>query len=329
MLSAKDEKNAVWATLLFNFAHYALRPWPWIIIALASLIIFPNIEAIQLAFPDIDPSIVKDDLAYPAMMTFLPAGLIGLIVASLIAAFMSTISSHLNWGSSYVVYDFYKRFVKPEASEKELVSVGRWSTLILMIASALFALLLSNALEAFQILLQIGAGTGLLFIMRWFWYRINAYSEITAMTVSFILALYFKLIHVKLGFELIPNDIQLVLGVALTTLAWVAVTLLTSPSDQTTLNNFYKITQPGGRGWSKVVLNAKADGIDLITDKKAWNVPTGILCMLVGSIGIYGALFSTGYFIYGEIKQGFILLLVTVFAFLVLRNLMKKLLSSD
>ena len=329
MLSAKDEKNAVWATLLFNFAHYALRPWPWIIIALASLIVFPNIEAIQLAFPDIDPGIVKDDLAYPAMMTFLPAGLIGLIVASLIAAFMSTISSHLNWGSSYVVYDFYKRFVKPEASEKELVSVGRWSTLILMIASALFALLLSNALEAFQILLQIGAGTGLLFIMRWFWYRINAYSEITAMTVSFILALYFKLIHVKLGFDPIANDIQLVLGVALTTLAWVSITLLTSPSDKTTLNNFYKITQPGGRGWSKVVSDAKGDGIDLITDKKAWNVPTGILCMLVGSIGIYGALFSTGYFIYGEIKQGFILLLVTVFAFLALRNLMKKLLSSD
>ena len=329
MLSAKDEKNAVWATLLFNFAHYALRPWPWIIIALASLIVFPNIEAIQLAFPDIDPGIVKDDLAYPAMMTFLPAGLIGLIVASLIAAFMSTISSHLNWGSSYVVYDFYKRFVKPEASEKELVSVGRWSTLILMIASALFALLLSNALEAFQILLQIGAGTGLLFIMRWFWYRINAYSEITAMTVSFILALYFKLIHVKLGFDPIANDIQLVLGVALTTLAWVSITLLTSPSDKTTLNNFYKITQPGGRGWSKVVSDAKGDGIDFITDKKAWNVPTGILCMLVGSIGIYGALFSTGYFIYGEIKQGFILLLVTVFAFLALRNLMKKLLSSD
>ncbi len=330
MLSARDEKkNAVWATLLFNFAHYALRPWPWIIIALASLIVFPNIEAIQLAFPNIDPSIVKDDLAYPAMMTFLPAGLIGLIVASLIAAFMSTISSHLNWGSSYVVYDFYKRFVKPEASEKELVSVGRWSTLILMIASALFALLLSNALEAFQILLQIGAGTGLLFIMRWFWYRINAYSEITAMTISFILALYFKLIHVKLGFDPIANEIQLVLGVALTTIAWVAVTLITSPSDKTTLNNFYKITQPGGRGWSKVVSDAKEDGIDLITDKKAWNVPTGILCMLVGSVGIYGALFSTGYFIYGEIKEGFLLLLVTVFAFLVLRNLMKKLLSSD
>lgn len=329
MLSAKDEKNAVWATLLFNFAHYALRPWPWILIALASLIIFPDIQSIQLAFPNIDPSIVKDDLAYPAMMTFLPAGLIGLIVASLIAAFMSTISSHLNWGSSYVVYDFYQRFVKPDASEKELVKVGRLSTVVLMIASALFALLLSNALEAFQILLQIGAGTGLLFIMRWFWYRINAYSEVTAMTVSFILALYFKLIHVKLGFDPIANDIQLVLGVAITTVSWVVVTLLTSPSDKSTLNEFYKITQPGGPGWNKVVSDAKGDGIDLDSQKRAWNVPTGILCMLVGSVGIYGALFSTGYFIYGEYIEGSILFSVTILAFIILRKLMKKLMFTE
>lgn len=325
MLSAKDEKNAVWATLLFNFAHYALRPWPWILIALASLIIFPDIESIQQAFPNIDPSIVKDDLAYPAMMTFLPSGLIGLIVASLIAAFMSTISSHLNWGSSYVVYDFYQRFVKPEASEKELVSVGRWSTLILMTASALFALLLSNALEAFQILLQIGAGTGLLFIMRWFWYRINAYSEITAMTVSFILALYFKLIHAKLGFDPIANDIQLVLGVLITTISWIVVTLLTSPSDTKTLNEFYRVTQPGGPGWDQVIEDAKSAGIDLITEKRAWNIPTGILCMVAGSVAIYGALFSTGYFIYGEYTNGLILLTVTISAFFILRKLMKKL----
>ena len=329
MLSAKDEKNAVWATLLFNFAHYALRPWPWILIALASLIIFPDIQSIQLAFPNIDPSIVKDDLAYPAMMTFLPAGLIGLIVASLIAAFMSTISSHLNWGSSYVVYDFYQRFIKPDASEKELVKIGRLSTVVLMIASALFALLLSNALEAFQILLQIGAGTGLLFIMRWFWYRINAYSEVTAMTVSFILALYFKLIHEKLGFDPIANDIQLVLGVAITTVSWVVVTLLTSPSDKSTLNEFYKITQPGGPGWNKVVSDAIGDGIDLDTQKRAWNVPTGILCMLVGSVGIYGALFSTGYFIYGEYIEGSILFSVTILAFIILRKLMKKLMFTE
>jgi Na+/proline symporter len=218
MLSAKDEKNAIWATMLFNFAHYAIRPWPWILIALASLIIFPDLASIQTAFPQIDPGIIRDDLAYPAMMTLLPAGAIGLVVASLIAAFMSTISSHLNWGSSYVVYDFYQRFINPSASEKQLVAVGRWSTLFLMLFSALFALVLSNALQAFQILLQIGAGTGLLFILRWFWYRINAYSELTAMLVSFVLAIYFQIIHVALGFDAIANDLQFLLSVGITTL---------------------------------------------------------------------------------------------------------------
>ena len=208
MLSAKNEKHAIWATLLFNVAHYALRPWPWILIALASLIIFPDLNAIQAAFPAIDPNIIRDDLAYPAMMTLLPAGAIGLIVASLIAAFMSTISSHLNWGSSYVVHDFYHRFINPNASEKRLVAVGRLSTVLLMVFSALFALILSNALQAFQILLQIGAGTGLLFILRWFWYRINAYSELTAMVVSFVLAIYFQVIHPALGFTPIANDLQ-------------------------------------------------------------------------------------------------------------------------
>ena len=221
MLSAKNEKHAIWATLLFNVAHYALRPWPWILIALASLIIFPDLNAIQAAFPAIDPNIIRDDLAYPAMMTLLPAGAIGLIVASLIAAFMSTISSHLNWGSSYVVHDFYHRFIDPNASEKRLVAVGRLSTVLLMVFSALFALVLSNALQAFQILLQIGAGTGLLFILRWFWYRINAYSELTAMVVSFVLAIYFQVIHAALGFTPIANDLQFLLSVGITTLCWV------------------------------------------------------------------------------------------------------------
>ena len=179
MLSAKDENHAVWATLLFNFMHYAVRPWPWILIALASLIVFPNLDDLQLAFPEISKSIIGHDLAYPAMMTLLPSGLLGLLLASLAAAFMSTIASHLNWGSSYVVNDFYKRFFEPEASEKKLVLLGRITTVLLMLFSCLVALLLSNALQAFAILLQIGAGTGLLFILRWFWYRINIYSEIT------------------------------------------------------------------------------------------------------------------------------------------------------
>ena len=319
MLSAKNEKHAVWATLLFNVAHYALRPWPWILIALASLVIYPDMAAIQTAFPHLDPSIIRDDLAYPAMMTLLPAGVIGLIVASLIAAFMSTISSHLNWGSSYVVHDFYHRFIAPEASQQQLVRVGRISTLLLMLFSALFALVLSNALQAFQILLQIGAGTGLLFILRWFWYRINAYSELTAMTVSFLLALYFQVIHPALGFSPIANDLQFLLSVFITTAAWVGVTLLTKPSDMKTLMHFYQITQPYGKGWTPVMENLqKSKGIP---SKGKGHLPRGILCMLVGAFAIYGALFSTGFFLYGESTSGLFLSMATLVAFYALWRL--------
>ena len=323
MLSAKDEKSAIWATLLFNVAHYALRPWPWILIALASLIIFPDLAAIQTAFPSIDPSIIRDDLAYPAMMTLLPAGAIGLVVASLIAAFMSTISSHLNWGSSYVVHDFYHRFVRPTASEKHLVTVGRWSTALLMLFSALFALVLSNALQAFQILLQIGAGTGLLFILRWFWYRINAYSEITAMLVSFLLAIYFQVLHTRFGFSPIANDLQFLLSVGLTTLAWVVVTLLTAPSDMETLTHFVRKIQPGGPGWAKVREQMQAEELTA----KGWSIPTGMLCMMVGVFAIYSALFSTGYFIYGKTGAGLLLAALCLFSFLLLWRLSKKIMD--
>ena len=160
----------------------------------------------QEAFPNIEASKLGDDLAYSAMLTFLPKGLIGIVLASLIAAVMSTLSTHLNWGSSYVVNDFYSRFIKPEATDKELVAVGRISTVGLMVLAALLATVLSNALEAFNILLQIGAGTGLIFILRWFWWRINAYTEISAMIVSFIVAIYFESIHNKLGFLPIPEN---------------------------------------------------------------------------------------------------------------------------
>ena len=185
MLSAKNEKNAIYSTLLFNVAHYALRPWPWILIALSSLIIYPTLTDISSAFPLVDESIIGNDIAYPAMLYLLPSGLLGLVLASLIAAFMSTISSHLNWGASYISLDFYKRFIKKDATEKEIVFVGRISTVVLMLLAGFLALELSDALGAFQILLQIGAGTGSIFLLRWFWWRVNAYSEITGMSVSF------------------------------------------------------------------------------------------------------------------------------------------------
>ena len=325
MLSAKDENHAVWATLLFNFMHYAVRPWPWILIALASLIVFPNLDDLQLAFPEISKSIIGHDLAYPAMMTLLPSGLLGLLLASLAAAFMSTIASHLNWGSSYVVNDFYKRFFEPEASEKKLVLLGRITTVLLMLFSCLVALLLSNALQAFAILLQIGAGTGLLFILRWFWYRINIYSEISAMIISFLVAFYLQIIHPRIGFDPISTEGQLILGVAITTFSWILITYLTPEEDKEVLRDFYKKIQPGGKGWKKVVDKAKDDGIDLIGKKEAWDVPTGILCMILGCFFIYSILFSIGYFLYSEYTFAIILLTVSIVSLFFLQKAWKRL----
>lgn len=173
--------------------HYALRPWPWILVALASLVVFPDLASIQAAFPNVEEGKLGHDLAYPAMLTFLPAGLLGLVLASLIAAFMSTISTHLNWGASYLVNDFYKRFIKPDASEKRLVNVGRITTFIIMLLGAMVALLLTNATQIFDIIIMFGAGTGLIFILRWFWWRINAWSEISAMFFSGIVSILFNL----------------------------------------------------------------------------------------------------------------------------------------
>jgi Na+/proline symporter len=300
MLSAKDEKNAIWATLLFNFMHYAIRPWPWILVALSSLIVFPNLDSLALAFPNVSADLIGDDLAYPAMMSFLPSGLLGLLIASLMAAFMSTLSTHLNWGASYIVHDFYHRFINPNASEKSLVLLARGSTLMLMIFAALVALTLQNALQAFQILLQIGAGTGLLFILRWFWYRINVYSEFTAMIVSFLLAIYLQLIHPQLGFETISSSIQLLIGVGATTISWIFVTLVTKPETEEVLLNFYQKVHPGGPGWKSVLDTAELKGKKITGRKEKWDVPNGILCMLFGTLSVYCILFSIGSLIYGN-----------------------------
>lgn len=296
MLSAKSESDSVAAAMFFNFAHYALRPWPWIIVALASLVVFPDLASLRAAFPDLPENVIGHDLAYPAMLTFLPAGLLGLVIASLIAAFMSTISTHLNWGSSYIVHDFYRRFVRPDASQSQLVRVGRLSTVILMILSASLALMLSNALQAFNILLQVGAGTGLLFIMRWFWWRINPWSEITAMVVSFLVASVFALFP-TFGWSELSGSSQLILGVAITTVAWVGVTFLTKPSDDETLREFCRVIQPGGPGW-------KMYSVGNSTMQEGWSVPYGILAMIAGSLGVYALLFATGSFIYGNTITG-------------------------
>jgi len=304
MLSAKDEKNAIGATLFFNIAHYALRPWPWIIIALSSLIVFPEISDLKVAFPHLPDDKLNDDLAYPAMLTFLPVGLLGIVLASLIAAFMSTISTHLNWGSSYIVNDFYVRFIKPEASDKEQVNVGRISTVLLMFFAALLALELSNALQAFDILLQIGAGTGMIFILRWFWWRINAYTEITGMVVSFVVAIYFELIHDRIGMAPMLSHEKLLIGVAITTAAWLIVTLLTGPEKNSVLRGFYQLVHPASRGW-RTFLSRNPD----VTPEKG-QLPFEIGLMVLGCITVYCALFATGFWLYGNVSAAVITTLI-------------------
>ncbi len=322
MLSAKDEKNAIGATLFFNIAHYAMRPWPWILIALSSLIIFPNISDLQTAFPDMPVDKLGDDLAYPAMLTFLPTGLIGIVLASLIAAVMSTLSTHLNWGSSYIVNDFYLRFMKPEASDKELVAVGRISTVVLMILSATLALALSSALDAFNILLQIGAGTGLIFILRWFWWRINAYTEISAMAISFVVAIFFEVINPKVNWIMIPENqayLKLVYSVSITTIGWLIVTFITAPEKDEILLSFYRKVTPASFGWKKVLDRYPAE------KQVIGQLPKEIGLMMIGSVMVYAALFSTGFFIYGNMMAGFIAGAIAVSGGIIIIRSWKKL----
>ncbi len=325
MLAAKNEKHATGATLFFNIAHYALRPWPWIIVALCSMIVFPDIASIKTAFPNADPSIIADDTAYPAMLTFLKPGWIGLVLTSLIAAYMSTISTHLNWGSSYVVNDWYLRFVKPEASQKELVWIGRISTVVLMVLAAGLALLLTDALQSFQILLQIGAGTGLLFILRWFWWRINAVSEITAMIVSFLVAVYFQFLHSIVMPGLVLEDWQkLVIGVAITTICWIAATLITRPTDDKKLRSFCELINPGGPGWKKVFDKAEDEGQAIKPKAPAENLPLGILCMFIGCAAVYATLFATGYWLYGDNLPAIISTIIAVVSAILLMAFWNK-----
>ncbi|MGH1435971.1 MAG: sodium:solute symporter family protein [Lewinella sp.] len=406
MLSAKDEKHAIGATLLFNITHYALRPWPWLLIALASLIYYPlkvnpspatpqvyvhadaadflnnhldddalasledglayqiaqnsgqekkadyerlativqdhpmslevrslayiyyeknktatdkakwtdplaeeGLVYIHLAKPDIALSKLGHDLGFSLMLQFMPSGLLGLLLAALIAAFMSTISTHLNWGASYLVNDVYRRFLKPEATEQQQVRLGRFATVVLMALAALLALALEDALAAFNIILQIGAGTGLLFILRWFWWRINAYSEIAAMFISFFVAIYFEFLHpVDL-----PDHARLVYSVGITTVGWVLVTFLTRPTSKDTLIRFYRLIRPHSAGWDAVIQYAKK------AEELAAPIPTSsfmleLSCMFAGCFLVYGLLFSTGFLLYGAFGQATVSLLLSLVA---------------
>jgi len=377
MLSAKDEKNAVGATLLFNFLHYAMRPWPWIIVALVSLVQFPmtppaeqaaarawlaenaavveqyavakermpaearaqvrqrkadaaGVGSLARAFPKVDDQFLRNDIAYPGMISTMPKGWLGLIVASLIAAYMSTIATHLNWGSSYVVQDFYARFVKRDLTPKQAVAVGRGTMLALLVLSGLVALWMRNAKDSFDILLQIGAGTGLLYILRWFWWRINAWSEISAMVISFAVACFFQWGAGPMGVESSMRDAgwftvmdysawKLVIGILLTTAGWLAVTYLTPPEKQEVLARFCSKIRAGGPGWRKVEAAS-----DMPKTAAGWDVPTGLLCMMVGCLAVWTALFGIGNLLYGASLLGGVLCAVSVASTICLMRLAGK-----
>ncbi|HEX7978610.1 MAG TPA: sodium:solute symporter family protein [Gemmatimonadaceae bacterium] len=303
MLASKTEKDAVVGTLLFNVMHYALRPWPWIIVALASTIIYPQLSDIAAAFPQLDPSLLGNDIAYPAMMRYLPTGFLGLVVAGTLAAYRSTIETHLNWGTSYLVHDFYRRFLRPGLSEKHYVFAGRVTTAGLMICAAFMTYALGTAKDAFELILSIGAGTGLLYLLRWFWWRISAWSEIAAMVSSFLVALGFFIAR-KNGLELAP-EVSLILTVAVTTVVWVATTLLAPATDEETLEKFYTLVRPSGPGWRPI---AERTGVRASED----SMSQALLGWVFGCTFVYAALFGVGSLLYDRMPQFWVWLAVCV-----------------
>jgi SSS family solute:Na+ symporter len=334
MLASKSENHAIGATFFFNIMHYALRPWPWILVAVASLVIYPDIASLQIAFPEVEADKLGHDLAYSAMLTKLPAGLLGLVLASLVAAYMSTISTHLNWGASYIVHDFYVQHVHPSASQKELVVAGRIATVVLMAISAMLALYLNNALQLFNIILMFGAGTGLIFILRWFWWRINAWSEISAMFASGIVSILISFTSfgpwlfgdtsgnaMTEATGLLPAWATYPFIVGSTSMIWILTTFLTKPESGLTLERFYAKTKPGGPGWHSVKARLSSQSMP----STSWAVPQGVLAMLLGCIVVYGTLFATGFWLYGEWTYATLTTTIVLVAAFLLLKVWKKL----
>ena len=310
MLASKSEKDALGAVLFFNVAHYVLRPWPWILVALASVLVYPELSDIQKAFPHLDPTLIGHDIAYPAMLRFLPAGFIGLMVGGLIAANSSTILTHLNWGASYVVHDFYRRFIRKDASEKHYVAAGRLVTVGLFVVSSSLVFVLDSAKGAFDVILQVGAGTGLLYLVRWFWWRINAWCEVVAMVSSFVVSVIL-LVLARMGHPL-STPRGLVVTVVVTTVAWVATAYLAPQTERETLVAFYRKVRPLGPGWTPIREAAGVTAAEAADSARGDNIPLALLGWVAGCTVIWSALFTVGNLLYG--RTAVALGLLTVFA---------------
>jgi len=324
MLAAKSERDSLGAVLFFNIAHYVLRPWPWIIVALASLLVYPNLSDIQTAFPDLDPSLLGHDIAYPAMLKFLPVGFIGLMVGGLIAANSSTILTHLNWGASYLVHDFYRRFIRRDAAEQHYVKVGRLATVGLFICSSGVVYLMDTAKDAFDIILQIGAGTGLLYLVRWFWWRVNAWCEVVAMTSSLLISIVLLTLS-KQG-AAISTSAALMITVATTTICWVAAAYLGPQTDRAVLVAFYRKVRPFGPGWARIREEA---GVSATDAGAGLNIPRALLGWLAGCTAIWSALFAVGSFLYGRTMHAWLLTAVFAVSASVLASVVRVLWAAD
>ncbi|HTL45897.1 MAG TPA: sodium:solute symporter family protein [Vicinamibacterales bacterium] len=320
MLAARTERDALSGTLFFNVAHYALRPWPWIIVALCSMIVFPTLADLSRALPNVEPRLIGHDLAYPAMLTFLPEGMLGLMIAGLLAAYVSTISTHLNWGTSYLVHDFYRRFVHAGEPERHYVMVGRIVSAVLMLCAALFTLVLDNARDSFNLLLSVGAGTGLIYLLRWFWWRINAWCEIAAMASSFLLAFLFFVLD-RRGFAL-PSHVTLLATIAVTTVIWVAAAFWARPTDAAVLCAFYVKARPGGPGWKPI--RAQCPSVERPDPLSA-----AFVCWFAGLALVYGALFGSGHLLFGHMAAGLIGVVAAIIGIVLLLRFLPRLWSEE
>ncbi|MDB6121674.1 MAG: Na+/solute symporter [Pedosphaera sp.] len=308
MLASKSEKDALGAVLFFNIAHYVLRPWPWILVGLCSLLVYPELADIQKAFPNLDPKLLGHDIAYPAMLKFLPVGFIGLMVGGLLAANSSTILTHLNWGASYLVHDFYRQFIRRDASEKHYVLAGRLATIGIFFCSAGLTFFLESAKDTFDIILQIGAGTGLLYLVRWFWWRVNAWCEIVAMVSSFAVSVALLLAH-RNGIQ-ISMAAGLLITIGVTTVCWMLTAFFGPETDRRTLIEFYKKVKPFGPGWACIRAEAGFTSQPEKTTRN--NIPMALLGWLAGCTAIWSALFTVGNILYGRWNYALPLLAVFI-----------------
>ena len=271
MLTARSATHALGGTLFFNVLNWVIRPWPWYIVGLCSVLVYPDLASIQAAFPKVDPSLIHGDMAYPAMLTKVPNGWLGLVAASMMGALFSTVAAHLNLGSAYVVNDFWKRFVRPSAGDRELIWVGRAAMLALLLLGCALAPHLKSAKAAFDLMLLIGAGSGAIFLLRWFWMRINAWTELTGMFVSFAVAFV-----LQLGFPELVSWQKMLITIAVTSASWLAVTFLTPPTDVATAARFKAAVRADGR-----------------------DVGKGLVLTAVASFALFDLMYMVGAWIYG------------------------------